>query len=168
MLSATSGFSMKTLRPRSIAYWKWTQRNASGVARITMSPGCKAVHRFLVGVEADELLVFGDMQQVWLRLILLFECVDAFVQPVLEDVGHRDQLGRVARRGERVDNCARAASAATNQGDLQIVIQLRPRQTRAGTARAERAVAAPAYFNEIATIGLYVVGPPDGSLCCFD
>ena len=37
--STATGFSMNTLSPFLIAYWKWTHRNAGGVARIATSPG---------------------------------------------------------------------------------------------------------------------------------
>ena len=45
--SAVTGFSMKTFRPFSIAYLKCTQRNASGVVKITMSPGFSESIAFL-------------------------------------------------------------------------------------------------------------------------
>ena len=46
-LSATTGFSMNTFSPRSMAYSKWSQRKASGVARIAMSPGRSTSIAFL-------------------------------------------------------------------------------------------------------------------------
>jgi hypothetical protein len=39
--STVTGFSMKTLTPFSIAYLKWTQRKAGGVAKMATSPALR-------------------------------------------------------------------------------------------------------------------------------
>ena len=51
----------------------------------------QAIHRLLVGVEADELAVLGHVDLVG---ELLLQVAVAALQPVLEDVGHGHQLDR--------------------------------------------------------------------------
>ena len=45
--STVVGFSMKTLMPLSMAWPKWTQRNAQGVVSRTTSPGLRQSMAFL-------------------------------------------------------------------------------------------------------------------------
>ena len=78
----------------------------------------QTIHRFLVGVEADELAV---RRHVHLARELLLQIGQVFCEPLRKDVGHGDQLGRTALDGERVRRGAAAPSAAADQGDLDQV-----------------------------------------------
>ena len=82
--------------------------------------GLQAVHRLLVAVEADELLVFLD-QQLVAAAELLVELVVAVLELGVEDVGHGDELDRAARGVQGVGGGAGAAAAAADQGDLDRV-----------------------------------------------
>ena len=53
--------------------------------------------------------------------MLLAELVEAALEPVFEDVGHGDQLGR-ALGGQGLGGRAGAAPAAADQGDLDRVV----------------------------------------------
>ena len=111
----------------------------------------QAVHGFLVSVEADESLVFGHANEIGTGKILLFERSVAFIETVLKDVAHRNQFGGVAGGRERVDHGAGAASAASDEGDLQFVADARlAENARHGEGRESRCCSG--ILNEIAAI----------------
>ena len=79
----------------------------------------QAVHRLLVGVEADELAVLGHVDLVG---ELLLQLRVAAVEAVLEDVGHGHQLDRAVLGRQGVGRRAGAAAAAADQGHLDRVV----------------------------------------------
>ena len=92
------------------------------------------VDRLLEAVEADELVVVGDVELVG---VLVLDRLVAAVEPLLEDVGHRHQLQGAALRRQGVGSRARPSAAAADQADLDDVAARRmghrdrhPRQRR--------------------------------------
>ena len=72
----------------------------------------QTIHRFLVGVEADELTIRRHVQ---LARELLLQIVQVFIEPLRKDVGHGHQLDRTTLDGQRIRRCAAAPSAAADQ-----------------------------------------------------
>ena len=79
----------------------------------------QAVHRLLVGVEADELAI---LRHVHLVAELLLDVPIAAVEAILEDIGHGHQLDGTALDRHGVGRCAAAAAAAADQGHLDRVV----------------------------------------------
>ena len=132
--STVTGFSMKTLTPFSMAYLNCTQRNAGGVAIVTMSPRIEGIDRQLVGVEADEFLRLRDVHLV---RELGHERRVARLESVVKHVRHRDEFGRSLLARESVLQCAGAASAASDESNLNRVVFTR-RRHGAGSVRQAR------------------------------
>ena len=126
---------MKTLMPLSMAWPKWTHRNAQGSGQKNDVTRPEAVHGLLVGVEPEELpvgrnidlggIITGDSP---IRRPIAGIAPDrrqrlvAALEPVLEHVGHGHELDRAALRGQRIGRGAGAAAPATNQGKLDRVV----------------------------------------------
>ena len=72
----------------------------------------------LIGVETDELVVFGHVDAVLERVR---QVVVRAVESIAEGVGHRNQF-HGALRAERLAARAGAAAAATDQADLDRLI----------------------------------------------
>jgi len=76
----------------------------------------ETIHRLLVGVETDEL---PALRNVHLIGVSALETPVAVVEPIFEDIGHGNELERAASPDrQRVVGCAGAASAATDQSDV--------------------------------------------------
>ena len=73
------------------------------------------IHRLLVTIEADELLVLGHIDEI-AELVLQFLVTS--IEPVLEDVHHGGQRHGALLGGERIARRAGAAATAANEGDL--------------------------------------------------
>ena len=93
-----------------------------------------AVEQLLVGVEADEPMVGLDVDLAG-DLLVVLEDRQALLEPVLEGVGHGDELD-VRVGGERLGGGAGAAAAAADQADAQHVaagrVHVRERGQRPG------------------------------------
>ena len=76
-----------------------------------------AVDGLLEGVEAVELALVGYVDAI-LDFIDRIEHFEAAFQAVGKEVGHGDELDRTGLGAKRLFAGARAASTATNQGDL--------------------------------------------------
>ena len=94
----------------------------------------EAVHRLLVAVEADELVVAADFDLV---AVFLLELFIASVEPVLEDVGHGDELDGACLVESALLGRAGAAAAAADQGHADRVVLGRV-DHRHGNARQRR------------------------------
>jgi len=86
----------------------------------------KAVHGLLVGVEAQELSILGNVHLV---LVSPDEAVVAAVESIFEDVGHCDQLHRPALGKQSVLNCSTATSTAAYDGDPNLIGALNVNRT---------------------------------------
>ena len=96
--------------------------------------GFQAVHRFLVGVEAEESALGGhlDLGRLEAHDPLVrrpgdlgrgaVERVVAAVEFLSKDVGHRDELDGAAGSGEGVGGGAGAPAAAADQGDADGIV----------------------------------------------
>ena len=76
------------------------------------------VDRLLIGVEADELLVFGHVDPIF---VFLHQLRQAAVEPIGERIGHGHELHGAAR-AERLTAGAGAAAAATDQGHFDRIV----------------------------------------------
>src|SRR6185503_13566304 len=83
--SAVTGFSMNTLSFFSIAYWKCTQRKASGVVKMDVA-GTQGINGVLVAIEADEFAVVRHIDLAGHGTLL--QSVKAAVETVLEHIRH--------------------------------------------------------------------------------
>ena len=79
----------------------------------------QAVHRLLVGVEADELTLLGHIDPIAERPL---DVAIAAVEAILEYVGHGHQLDRAAVDRHGIASRATAAAAAADQGYLDRVV----------------------------------------------
>ena len=79
----------------------------------------QTVHRLLVGVEAGEPAILGH---VHLIAKLLLERLVTAIEPILESIGHGDQLHGAMLDVQGVGGGAGAASAATDQGHANGVV----------------------------------------------
>ncbi len=75
----------------------------------------ETIHRFLVGVEVDELAVVGNVHLLAQRPL---QVAVAVLQTIRENVGHGDELGRAVLALEGVLGGAGAAAAASDQSYL--------------------------------------------------
>src|SRR5688572_8311186 len=95
---------------------RWWRRQDHHVARL------QAIHRVLVGVKPEKpalLRYIHERANLWVPA----QSTEAVLELGLERVGHRDELnGAKAGRAERIADRARAASAATHEGQLYGVI----------------------------------------------
>src|SRR5579871_2016750 len=106
------------------------------------------IHRVLVGIETDELPLLGH---VHLRAVVLHEIVAGLVEPVLEDVRHRNQLDWAACGGDGVDGGAAAASSAADQGYLDEVASAGMNAWKAEAWKKRRGGDASAGLEDLAT-----------------
>ena len=108
---------MKTCLPAATAASKWIGRKPGGVARITRSQS--VCEQLLVGIEADELPLLGDIDLR--RIVLPVDGAIAACDAIGERIGHRDELHLAAAGVHRLDRRAGAAAAAADQADLDRV-----------------------------------------------
>ena len=100
----------------------------------------QAIHRLLVGVEADELPLVRHVDPI---AELLLQGAEAAVEAVLEGVAHGHQLDRAALDRQGVGRRAGAPAAAADQRHLDRVV-LRRVDVRDGDARQGRGRGNPA------------------------
>ena len=79
--------------------------------------GLEAVHRVFVRIEANELAVGGHVHRLGDVAVVLHR-FEAGVEPILEGVGHGDELDGAALGIDGVEDGAGAASAAADDGHL--------------------------------------------------
>src|SRR5262245_32350000 len=79
----------------------------------------QAIHRPPVRVEANKPAAIGHVD---LLAELLVNPPVAGAKPFREDVGHGDEPGRPAPRGQGVRYCSGTSSATTDQGELDGVV----------------------------------------------
>ncbi len=73
------------------------------------------IDRFLISVEADESLVFRHVDAI---SVSFFQMIVTAFEPILERVGHGDQLHRASRSAEGLRTSFGASPAAADQRDL--------------------------------------------------
>src|SRR6266511_3408360 len=108
----------------------------------------QAVHRLLVSVEAEKSPVLGYLHFCGK---LPRDCRVLFTEALWKHVGHGDELGASALDRQRISRGIRAASTATDEGDLQGIafrsVNVRNSDSRQGRGRSNF----PGVFDEFAT-----------------
>jgi hypothetical protein len=84
--------------------------------------GLEAIHRLLVGIEADEFSVGGDIHELG---VVFDDVVVASLQAIFEDIGHGDELDRATGGSEGIDGGTAPPPAASDKGDLDHIAALR-------------------------------------------
>ena len=111
----------------------------------------QAINRLLVGVEADEPSVLRHVHAV---AELVVQRLVRPLQPVLEEIGHDNELGWAVGGFERVDDRAAAASTATDEREVDGVAPggVNAGNRDAGESGGGDGLAAP--FEKLAARGL--------------